>query len=100
MAKEEVLKRLEDEVKSDLGITEVGPNMTTQEAGKLGGQMVKRMIMDAEKGMDMGGLEEDVKRNLGITEIGPNMTTEQAGKLGGYMVKRMIEKEEKGEQEA
>lgn len=44
MARSKELQNLEDEVRQKLGISQVGPNMTTKEAGKLGGNMVKELI--------------------------------------------------------
>jgi len=52
--KENHMKKLEEEVRRDLGITEVGPNMTTAEAGKIGGYMVKRLIEEGERSEEMG----------------------------------------------
>ncbi len=47
--KEQTLKELEEQVKKELGITHIGPDMTTEEAGKLGGYMVKHLIERGEK---------------------------------------------------
>jgi len=58
MENKEVLKKLEDEVREELGIKNVGPNMTTHEAGMIGGYMVKRLIERAEK-EEMGEMEEE-----------------------------------------
>lgn len=55
--KSQGLKELEDEVRQELGIKNVGPNMTTHEAGMIGGYMVKKMIERAEK-MEKGEEEE------------------------------------------
>jgi hypothetical protein len=49
------LRELEDEVRKELGITNIGPNMTTHEAGMLGGYMVKKMIERAEREQGGGG---------------------------------------------
>ncbi|MFA7253265.1 MAG: small, acid-soluble spore protein, alpha/beta type [Patescibacteria group bacterium] len=48
MQSKEELKRLEEEVRQELGIKEVGPNMTTHEAGMIGGYMVKKLIERGE----------------------------------------------------
>jgi len=53
--REQTLKELEDEVRRELGIKEIGPNMTTHDAGKLGGYMVKKLIERGEKSMGGGG---------------------------------------------
>jgi len=53
--KEESLKELEEEVRRELGIENVGPNMTTHEAGMLGGFMVKKLIERAEREGREGG---------------------------------------------
>ncbi|MDD2485780.1 MAG: small, acid-soluble spore protein, alpha/beta type [bacterium] len=50
-SKEATLRELEDEARKDLGITNIGPNMTTEEAGKLGGYMVKKLIERGERAM-------------------------------------------------
>jgi hypothetical protein len=55
--KTESLKELEEEVRRELGIKNVGPNMSTHEAGMIGGYMVKKMIERAEK-MERGEEEE------------------------------------------
>ena len=52
--REQTLKQLEEQVKKELGITDIGPNMTTEEAGKLGGYMVKHLIERGEKAMREG----------------------------------------------
>ena len=49
--REQTLKELEEEVRRELGITEIGPQMTTEEAGKLGGYMVKKLIERGQKAM-------------------------------------------------
>jgi len=51
MSREDTLKDLEEEVRRDLGITNIGPSMTTEEAGKLGGFMVKKLIERGERAM-------------------------------------------------
>ncbi len=49
--REQTLKDLEDEVRRELGIQNIGPNMSTHDAGKLGGYMVKKLIERGEKAM-------------------------------------------------
>lgn len=49
--KEPTLKELEEEVRRELGISQIGPQMTTEEAGRLGGYMVKKLIERGEKAM-------------------------------------------------
>lgn len=49
--REKTLKELEEEVKRELNIKNIGPDMTTEEAGKLGGYMVKHLIERGEKAM-------------------------------------------------
>ncbi|MHB0999964.1 MAG: small, acid-soluble spore protein, alpha/beta type [Armatimonadota bacterium] len=51
MQDEDMMKKLEDEVRRELGIKNIGPDMTTEEAGKLGGYMVKRLIERGERSM-------------------------------------------------
>lgn len=53
--KEQSLKDLEEQVKKELGIKNIGPNMTTEEAGRIGGYMVKHLIERGEKSMREGG---------------------------------------------
>lgn len=53
---EQVLDRYKYEVASELGLSnqiQTGGwnNLTTREVGQIGGQMVKRMLQDAEKQM-------------------------------------------------
>jgi hypothetical protein len=52
--KEQTLKDLEEQVKRELNIGNIGPNMTTEEAGKLGGYMVKHLIERGRKSMEEG----------------------------------------------
>lgn len=47
--RERTLKDLEEQVKRELGIKHIGPDMTTEEAGKLGGYMVKHLIERGER---------------------------------------------------
>lgn len=47
--KEMSLKELEEQVKRELGITHIGPDMTTEEAGRIGGYMVKHLIERGSK---------------------------------------------------
>ena len=47
--REQTLKELEEEVKRELGIQNIGPNMSTHDAGRLGGYMVKKLIERGEK---------------------------------------------------
>ncbi len=49
--KEPTLKELEEEARRELGISQIGPQMTTEEAGRLGGYMVKKLIERGEKAM-------------------------------------------------
>lgn len=49
--REQTMKELEEQVKKELNITEIGPSMTTEEAGKIGGYMVKHLIERGEKAM-------------------------------------------------
>lgn len=56
MEEEDMMKRLEEEVRRELGIQNIGPNMTTEEAGRLGGYMVKKLIERGERAMkEQGG---------------------------------------------
>jgi hypothetical protein len=50
--REQTLKELEEQVKKELNIKNIGPAMTTEEAGKLGGYMVKHLIERGEKSME------------------------------------------------
>lgn len=52
MEKEQTLKELEEQVKQELHIKKIGPKMTTEEAGRLGGYMVKHLIERGEKSME------------------------------------------------
>jgi hypothetical protein len=45
------LKDLEDQVKKELNIKHIGPDMTTEEAGRLGGYMVKHLIERGERSL-------------------------------------------------
>lgn len=47
--KDETLQEIEDEVRRELNIKNVGPNMTAHEAGLIGGHMVKKLIERGEK---------------------------------------------------
>lgn len=47
--KDEALQKLEDEVRKELNIKNVGPDMTAHEAGLIGGYMVKKLIERGEK---------------------------------------------------
>ena len=49
--KEQTMKELEEQVKKELNIKEIGPTMTTEDAGKIGGYMVKHLIERGEKAM-------------------------------------------------
>lgn len=53
--REKTLKELEEEVKRELNIKNIGPDMTTEEAGRLGGYMVKHLIERGEKSMHEKG---------------------------------------------
>lgn len=61
---EEALDHLKEEVADDLGLKEkihrVGwGEMTTHEVGKIGGNMVRRMIAYAERHMDDNGEKQE-----------------------------------------
>jgi len=45
----DALKEIENEVREELGIKNIGPNMTTHEAGMIGGYMVKKLIERGER---------------------------------------------------
>jgi hypothetical protein len=51
------MTKLKERVERDLGI-KVHPNMTTKEAGMIGGHMVQELIREAEKNRGMEGEEE------------------------------------------
>lgn len=55
---EKAMDTLEEKVKQELDIEEIGPNMSVREAGKLGGYMVKHLIERAEKKMGKGKEEK------------------------------------------
>jgi len=58
--KREVLDQLEREVMEELGIKRIGKDMTTHEAGMIGGYMVKKLIERGEMREErMGGQSED-----------------------------------------
>lgn len=44
----EALKNLKTEVSTELGIDLTSPNLTSKDAGRVGGQMVKKLIDKAE----------------------------------------------------
>lgn len=46
---EEVLDRLEQEVREEEGIQNVGPEMSTHDAGVLGGHMVRKLVEEGKK---------------------------------------------------
>jgi len=49
MPNKELLDQLEKEVMKELGIENTGKNMTTHEAGMIGGYMVKKLIEKGEQ---------------------------------------------------
>lgn len=54
-SEEQALRELEEEARRELGIRSTGPEMTTEEAGKLGGYMVKRLIERGVRAMKEEG---------------------------------------------
>lgn len=47
----EAMNRLKTEVANELGVNLKSANLTSKEAGSVGGQMTKRMIEQAEKNL-------------------------------------------------
>lgn len=67
---------------------------SSQENGRLGGNMTKRAVERAKQTTDTEALKQEIASELGINP-GKNATAEENGRVGGEMTKKLYEKGKK-----
>lgn len=67
---------------------------SSQENGRMGGNMTKRAVERAKKSTNTDSLKQEVANELGI-QPGKNATASENGRVGGSMTKKLYEKGKK-----
>ena len=68
-----------------------GASKTSQENGRVGGNITKEAIERAKQMTDTEALKQEVASELGI-QPGKNATAEENGRIGGEMTRKLFEK--------
>lgn len=68
-----------------------GASRTSQENGRVGGNITKEAIERAKQTTDTEALKQEVANELGI-QPGKNATAEENGRIGGEMTRKLFEK--------
>ena len=68
-----------------------GASKTSQENGRVGGNITKEAIERAKQMTDTEALKQEVASELGI-QPGKNATASENGRVGGEMTKKLYEK--------
>ena len=68
-----------------------GASKTSQENGRVGGNITKEAIERAKQMTDTEALKQEVANELGI-QPGKNATAEENGRIGGEMTRKLFEK--------
>ena len=68
-----------------------GASKTSQENGRVGGNITKEAIERAKQTTDTEALKQEVASELGI-QPGKNATAEENGWIGGEMTRKLFEK--------
>ena len=71
--------------------TNTGAQKTSQENGRVGGNITKEAIERAKQMTDTEALKQEVASELGI-QPGKNATAEENGRIGGEMTRKLFEK--------
>lgn len=64
---------------------------SSQENGRVGGNITKRAVERAKQSTDTAALKQEVASELGI-QPGKNATAAENGRVGGEMTKKLFEK--------
>ena len=68
-----------------------GASKSSQENGRVGGNITKEAIERAKQTTDTEALKQEVASELGI-QPGKNATAEENGRIGGEMTRKLFEK--------
>ena len=68
-----------------------GASKTSQENGRVGGNITKEAVERAKQMTDTEALKQEVASELGI-QPGKNATAEENGRIGGEMTRKLFEK--------
>ena len=68
-----------------------GASKTSQENGRVGGNITKEAVERGKKMTDTEALKQEVASELGI-QPGKNATAEENGRIGGEMTRKLFEK--------
>lgn len=68
-----------------------GASKTSQENGRVGGNITREAIERAKQTTDTEALKQEVANELGI-QPGKNATAEENGRIGGEMTRKLFEK--------
>ena len=68
-----------------------GASKSSQENGRVGGNITKDAIERAKQTTDTEALKQEVANELGI-QPGKNATAEENGRIGGEMTRKLFEK--------
>ena len=68
-----------------------GASKSSQENGRVGGNITREAIERAKQTTDTEALKQEVANELGI-QPGKNATAEENGRIGGEMTRKLFEK--------
>ena len=76
---------------SNSSMSNTGASKSSQENGRVGGNITKQAVERAKQTTDTEALKQEVASELGI-QPGKNATAEENGRIGGEMTKKLFEK--------
>lgn len=77
--------------KKSMSSYNTGASKSSQENGRVGGNITREAIERAKQTTDTEALKQEVASELGI-QPGKNATAEENGRIGGEMTRKLFEK--------
>ncbi len=78
------------EVADELGVN-LGPDATSRDNGRVGGQITKELVARGKQGIDKNSLKNETANELGV-HLGADATARSNGSVGGSMTKKLVNK--------
>ena len=67
----------------------MGPETTSRNNGKVGGQITKNLVSKGKENLDTTNMKYEFADELGV-EIGPDATARQNGSVGGNITRTLV----------